>query len=103
MGRYGDEITALAARLTDPGDLDALLDRIGDARVVMLGEATHGTHEFYAWRSAISRRLIAEHGFSFVAVEGDWPDCDRVDRSVRCLPDAAGDPREALLAFERWP
>jgi erythromycin esterase len=103
MGRYGDEITALAAPLTDPGDLDTLLDRIGDARVVMLGEATHGTHEFYAWRAAISRRLIAEKGFSFVAVEGDWPDCDRVDRSVRSLPDAAADPREALLAFERWP
>src|SRR5947208_2506119 len=103
MGRYGQEITAVAAPLTGPGDLDVLLDRIGHARVVMLGEASHGTHEFYAWRAAITRRLIEEKGFSFVAVEGDWPDCDRVDRSVRCLPDAPADPREALLAFERWP
>ena len=103
MGRYGDEVTALTAPLTDPGDFDVLLDRIGDARVVMLGEASHGTYEFYAWRAAISRRLIEEKGFSFIAVEGDWPDCGRVDRSVRCLSDAPADPRQALLAFDRWP
>jgi erythromycin esterase-like protein len=100
---FGSDVTALAAPLTDPGDLDVLLDRVGAAQVVMLGEASHGTHEFYTWRAAISRRLIAELGFSFVAVEGDWPDCDRVDRSVRCRPDAPADPRAALLAFERWP
>ncbi|MEU4477557.1 erythromycin esterase family protein [Micromonospora sp. NPDC023966] len=69
----------------------------------MLGEATHGTHEFYTWRAAITRRLVEERGFSFVAVEGDWPDCDRVDRSVRRRPDAPADPRAALAAFERWP
>ncbi|MEH1055486.1 erythromycin esterase family protein [Micromonospora sp. CPCC 206171] len=103
MGRYDDEVTGLAAPLTDPGDLDVLLDRVGAARVVMLGEATHGTHEFYTWRAAITRRLIEEKGFSFVAVEGDWPDCDRVDRSVRCRSDAPEDPRAALAAFERWP
>ncbi|MDH6464020.1 erythromycin esterase [Micromonospora sp. A200] len=103
MGRYNDEVTGLAAPLTDPGDLDVLLDRVGAARVVMLGEATHGTHEFYTWRAAITRRLIEEKGFSFVAVEGDWPDCDRVDRSVRCRSDAPEDPRAALAAFERWP
>ncbi|WP_262283927.1 erythromycin esterase family protein [Micromonospora sp. MA102] len=69
----------------------------------MLGEATHGTHEFYTWRAAVTRRLVEERGFSFVAVEGDWPDCDRVDRSVRCRPEAPADPRAALAAFERWP
>nr|WP_239543425.1 erythromycin esterase family protein [Micromonospora terminaliae] len=69
----------------------------------MLGEATHGTHEFYTWRAAVTRRLVRERGFSFVAVEGDWPDCDRVDRSVRCRPGAPADPRAALAAFERWP
>ena len=103
MRRYGDEVAALAAPLTGAGGLDVLLDRVGDARVVMLGEASHGTHEFYTWRAAITRRLIEEKGFSFVAVEGDWPDCDRVDRAVRCLPDVPGDLRDALLAFERWP
>ncbi|MFE9206332.1 erythromycin esterase family protein [Micromonospora sp. NPDC007230] len=103
MGRYDDEVVGLAAPLADPGDLDALLDRVGDARVVMLGEASHGTHDFYTWRAWITRRLIEEKGFSFVAVEGDWPDCDRVDRSVRCGPDAPADPRDALATFERWP
>ncbi|MFE9957608.1 erythromycin esterase family protein [Micromonospora sp. NPDC005299] len=103
MGRYDDEVAALATPLTDPGSLDPLLDRVGDARVVMLGEATHGTHEFYTWRAAVTRRLVEERGFSFVAVEGDWPDCDRVDRSVRCRPGAPADPRAALAAFERWP
>ncbi|SDY94999.1 Erythromycin esterase homolog [Micromonospora pattaloongensis] len=103
MARYRDEITGLATPLSDAEDLDALLDRIGDARVVMLGEASHGTHEFYHWRATLTRRLIDECGFSFVAVEGDWPDCDRIDRSVRCMPGAPDDPREALLVFERWP
>jgi erythromycin esterase len=103
MNGYGTQAAALALPLSRPDDLDALMDRIGDARVVMLGEASHGTHEFYAWRAAISQRLIAEHGFSFVAVEGDWPDCARVDRSVRRDPAAPEDPREALIGFERWP
>jgi erythromycin esterase len=103
VGRYADDVAELAAPLADASDLDVLLDRVGDARVVMLGEASHGTHEFYAWRAAVSRRLIEEKGFSFVAVEGDWPDCARVDRSVRGLPGEPSDPCEALRAFERWP
>ncbi|MCR3750448.1 erythromycin esterase family protein [Lentzea californiensis] len=101
--RFDDEVAALCAPLTDPGDLDELLDRIGDARVVMIGEASHGTHEFYRWRAALTQRLITEKAFSFVAVEGDWPDCDRVDRAVRCSAGAPEDPRAALLAYDRWP
>ena len=103
MRRYGEEVASLATAVSDAGDLDPLLDRIGDARVVMLGEASHGTHEFYACRAALTRRLVEERGFSFVAVEGDWPDCDRVDRGVRRMAGAPDDPREALEAFERWP
>jgi erythromycin esterase-like protein len=103
MGRYADEVRGLASPLADAGDLDRLIDRIGDARVVMLGEASHGTSEFYRWRAALTRRLIAERGFSFVGVEGDWPDCERVDRSVRGHPGAPEDPRAALFEFERWP
>ena len=103
MARYCDEVAALARPVRDPGDLDVLLDRAGDARVVMLGEASHGTHEFYAWRAALTQRLIEECGFSFVAVEGDWPDCELVDRSVRGFDDAPYDPRAALIAVERWP
>ena len=103
MIRYGDEVASLARPLRDPGDLEILLDRAAGARVVQIGEATHGTHEFYAWRAALTRRLIAECGFSFVAVEGDWPDCQRVDAAVRGAPGAPDDPREALLRYDRWP
>ncbi|GAB7038751.1 MULTISPECIES: erythromycin esterase family protein [Catenuloplanes] len=101
MGTYAEDVARLA--LTGREGTDALLDRIGDRRVVMLGEATHGTHEFYRWRSEITKRLITEYGFSFVGVEGDWPDCARIDRSVRCAADAPSDPRAALALFERWP
>lgn len=80
-------------------DFGPLLARIGDARVVMLGEASHGTREYYRLREVLTRRLIAEHGFSFVAVEGDWPDCDRVHRAVT----RDGDTNEALHQFARWP
>ncbi|MBB2949176.1 erythromycin esterase-like protein [Actinoplanes lutulentus] len=103
MIRYGDDVASMARPLRDPGDLEILLDRAAGARVVQIGEATHGTHEFYAWRAALTRRLIEERGFSFVAVEGDWPDCDRVDAAVRCAPGAPDDPRAALVRYDRWP
>jgi erythromycin esterase-like protein len=75
----------------------------GTSRVVLLGEATHGTHEFYHWRAKISKRLIQEHGFSFIAVEGDWPDCYRVNRFVKGYDDAGDDARTVLRSFDRWP
>lgn len=84
------------------GDYDALLEMVADARFVLLGEASHGTHEFYRERSRITRRLIAEKGFSAVAIEGDWPSAQRVNRYVR----GAGDDRcaeSALRGFERFP
>jgi erythromycin esterase-like protein len=74
-------------------------DRYGDARVVLLGEASHGTSEFYRARAAISRRLIERHGFNIVAVEGDWPDAATLDRYVRHRPPREGE----LRAFERFP
>ena len=64
-------------------DLDPLLEYIGDARYILLGEASHGTFEFYAWRAEITKRLITERGFSFIAVQGDWPECYRVNRYVK--------------------
>lgn len=85
-----------------PSDHDALLDLVGDARVVLLGEATHGTHEFYAERARITQRLVAERGFSFVAAEADWPDAWRVDRYARGLGRDA-DAVEALAGFRRFP
>src|SRR5688572_21563080 len=73
-----------AHRLTDaPGDFDPLMDTIGDARFVLLGEATHGTHEFYRARAEITKRLVEEKGFTVVAWEADWPDALRVNRYVR--------------------
>lgn len=84
------------------GDYDALIERIGEARIVLLGEASHGTHEFYAERARITRRLVEQEGFTAVAVEADWPDAYRVNRFVRSQgtdPDAD----RALLGFERFP
>src|SRR5215207_2137777 len=98
-----DDVRALARPLGGEGDLDPLLERIGDAKIVAIGEASHGTHEYYAWRASLTRRLVEERGFRFVAVEGDWPDCYRVNRSVRLRPGAEEDPRDALDAFARWP
>lgn len=92
----------LAQPLEDDSDLDPLLARIGDARYVLLGEASHGTHEFYDWRARLSRRLIEEKGFSFVAVEGDWPDCERLNAySNGRAPESSA--REVLLRLKRWP
>lgn len=84
-------------------DLDKLLDRIGDAQYVLLGEASHGTHEYYTWRSHISKRLILEKGFSFIAVEADWPDCYRINRYVKGYADAGSNALEVLHTFNRWP
>ena len=93
----------LATPLRTAGDLDPLLDRIGEARVVCLGEASHGTHEYYAWRALLTQRLIEERGFDLVGVEGDWPDCYAVSCSGTGAPGAPVDPRQVLEAFERWP
>src|SRR6201989_2477861 len=65
------------------GDYDPLMEVIGDARFVLLGEASHGTHEFYRARSEITKRLILEKGFAALAVEADWPDAYRVNRYIR--------------------
>ena len=81
---------------------DALLELIGPARFALLGEASHGTREFYRERIAITRRLITEKGFTAVAVEADWPDAWRVNRYVRGLSDDP-DATAALSGFERFP
>lgn len=91
-----------AEDLPPPEHADAFgefFDRYGDARVVLLGEATHGTSEFYRARAAISRHLIQYHGFNVVAVEADWPDAARIDRYIRQI---ARDERDTP-AFSRFP
>jgi erythromycin esterase-like protein len=83
-------------------DYDALLELIGDARFVLIGEASHGTHEFYFERAAITKRLIVEKGFSIIAIEADWPDTARVHRYVRGVSSDAN-PDQALSGFRRFP
>jgi len=97
------EVRSLARPLAGPRDLDPLLDAIGASRFVCLGEASHGTHEFYRWRADLSRRLVAEQGFTWIGVEGDWPDCSRINRWVRGLDHVDLDARGVLARFERWP
>src|SRR5207237_9000186 len=97
-------LTAIAAAIEplrgSARDYDTLLELIGDARFVLTGEASHGTHEFYAERAAITKRLILEKDFSAVCIEGDWPDAYRVD----CYLKNRSDDRsavEALAGFKR--
>jgi erythromycin esterase-like protein len=98
-----DTVRSLSLPLDGMESLDPLIERIGDARFVLLGEATHGTAEFYTWRRMISERLIREKEFSFIAVEGDWPDCYRVNRYVKGYANAGQSARVVLHAFGRWP
>jgi erythromycin esterase-like protein len=79
----------------------ALFDRFAGVRVVLLGEATHGTSEFYRARAAITRRLVKHHGFTIVAAEADWPDAAKVDRHVRHRP-AGGFDEETFARFPTW-
>jgi erythromycin esterase-like protein len=70
---------------------------------VLLGEASHGTHEFYTWRAELSKRLIQEKGFDFIAVEGDWPACYQVNRWIKRYPGTPLEAAEVFNAFHRWP
>jgi erythromycin esterase len=97
------DIRSVARPLDGPDDLTPLLDRIGASRYVCVGEASHGTHEYYQWRGLLSRRLIEEHGFTWIGVEGDWPDCWRINRWVRGQGDQDLDVSSLLARFERWP
>ncbi|MES2140291.1 MAG: erythromycin esterase family protein [Bacteroidota bacterium] len=89
--------------LNSSTDLDALIEIIGDSKYVLLGEASHGTHEYYTWRTAISKKLIEKKGFSFIAVEGDWPDCYRVNRYIKNYADSGKSALDVLHTFNRWP
>lgn len=96
------ELIAEAAEpLPEIGDADfaSAFDRYADRRVVLLGECSHGTHEFYAARAAITRRLVEQHGFTIVAVEADWPDAAALDRYIGHRPAVP----DAPAAFQRFP
>jgi erythromycin esterase-like protein len=96
-------ITENFTKLDNSKDLDILLDRIDDSQIVLLGEASHGTSEFYRWRTEITKRLIKEKGFSFIALEGDWPDCYKVNRYIKGFPDSENNAYDVLYSFNRWP
>lgn len=97
------DIRALARPLDGDRALDAIVDRARSRRFVAIGEASHGTHEFYEWRARLTRRLVEETGATWIGVEGDWPDCWRIDRWVRGLADPGLDARAILAGFDRWP
>jgi len=102
----GDIIQNISERshvLKKTGDLTPLFDKIGDSNIVMLGEASHGTHEYYTWRAYISKKLITEKKFNFIAVEGDWPDCYEVNRFVKNYPGSGDTIRDVLQKYDRWP
>lgn len=98
-----NSITKSAHPLRSKEDLQPLFDRIGNARIVMLGEASHGTHEYYTWRSHISKKLIEEKGFNFLAVEGDWPDSYRLNRFIKGYDTENKSAFQILHQFDRWP
>lgn len=99
----GNAIRSSASMLTGAdNDYDSLLNLIGDARFVLLGEASHGTQEFYRERALITQRLIAEKHFTAVAIEGDWPDAYRINRYVRNRSDN-DNAEQALAGFKRFP
>src|SRR5215204_2194056 len=102
--RVAAEVVRAAARVLEGAspDYDALLDLIGDGRFALLGEASHGTHEFYRERGEITKRLILEKGYTAVAVEADWPDAYRVNRYVRGISDDP-DANAAVSGFKRFP
>jgi len=104
---YEDELTGSIKQwgypLHSKKDLEPLFEYIGDSRIVMLGEASHGTHEYYTWRSHLTKKLIEEKGFNFIAVEGDWPDCYRLNRFVKGYDIDNKSAFKVLHAFNRWP
>lgn len=100
---YQAALEAVARPLESPADLEPLIDQARQARVVLLGESTHGTSEYYDWRGKISQRLIETGRFRFIAVEGDWPALYLLNAYVKDLPGAPADPEEILKGFNRWP
>lgn len=100
-GELIQSIKEHAVRIDSYDDLDALIEAAANADFVLLGEASHGTSEFYTIREEITKRLIVEKGFSIIAVEGDWPSCFTVNQYVKGFIE--GDAFSALKDFDRWP
>jgi erythromycin esterase-like protein len=97
------EVNHRARPLAAEDTKQALLSRTLNTQAVLIGEASHGTHEFYQWRADFTKDLITEQGYQFVAVEGDWPACYEVNRYVKGYDDAPPDARSVVANFTRWP
>jgi erythromycin esterase-like protein/pimeloyl-ACP methyl ester carboxylesterase len=95
------ELLKMVQPIDSEESFDALLKEIRDSKVVMLGEATHGTEEFYEIRKVISKKLIEEHGFKFIAVEGDWPDCNKLNKYIQLRDTSSA--KSIMSGFKRWP
>lgn len=102
-GFWREYVREHSRELVSVDDLATLVEKAADRRLVLLGEASHGTHEFYVWRDAISRRLIEDHRFSFIAVEGDWASIQTLNQYVKGEGKPGRSARELLHAFDRWP
>ncbi len=89
--------------LKNTEDLDVLIDQAGNKSYVLLGEASHGTSEYYIWRKKISQRLISDYDFNFVLVEGDWDALYKLNLYVKHLKDPEGGAKEIMKNFSRWP
>lgn len=100
MKNIEDLIVKNSSFLEKPDDLAPLIQKIKDKKIVMLGESSHGTHEFYEWRRLISQELIQNHGFNFIAVEGDWPPCMVLNKFIK---QSGLTIIETLKNFNRWP
>src|SRR5947209_18724206 len=96
------EIGAIAHRVSTPGDYDRLIEAVGARHVVLIGEASHGTNDFYETRAELTKRLIAEKRFNVIAVEAAWPDALRVHRYEQSIGEDA-DAKAALSEFKRFP
>lgn len=92
-----------AVVLENVSSLDKLIDTAKNKKLVMLGEASHGTHEYYVWRDKISRQLIEKHNFNFIAVEGDFASLYKLNQYVKNMDGAESSAREVLVKLERWP
>jgi len=103
MMASAQNITEKAKLLENASSLDPLIAAAGDKKLVLLGEDSHGTHEYYVWRDIISRRLIEEHDFSFIAVEGDFASLYKLNQYVKNVEGAGRSAREILLQLNRWP
>lgn len=99
ISKLGD----ISLPLADKANEDLLVKEVGEAQVVMLGEASHGTKEYYLWRNRISMRLLEEKNFNFIAVEGDWPDCYQINKYIKNNFADDIDAEEMMKVFDRWP